>query len=161
MSIENGCPVQGPGIPSAERRAKGPVACIECFQHIPCNPCEASCPRHAITIGSENTDLPRLDETLCNGCGLCMTRCPGLAIFTVDESGENARVSFPYEYVPLPREGDTITCTDRDGRALTPGTVVRVRQSPAFDHTAVVTVDIPKELGMQVRFIDRSSIPGR
>ena len=97
MSIENGCPVQGPGIPSAERRAKGPVACIECFQHIPCNPCEASCPRHAITIGSEITDLPRLDETLCNGCGLCMTRCPGLAIFTVDESGERARVSFPYE----------------------------------------------------------------
>lgn len=161
MSIENGCPVQGPGIPSAERRAKGPVACIECFQHIPCNPCEASCPRHAITIGSEITDLPRLDETLCNGCGLCMTRCPGLAIFTVDESGERARVSFPYEYVPLPREGDTVTCTDRDGRALTQGTVVRVRQSPAFDHTAVVTVDIPKELGMQVRFIDRSSIPGR
>ena len=161
MSIENGCPVQGPGIPSAERRAKGPVACIECFQHIPCNPCEASCPRPAIPIGSEITDLPRLDETLCNGCGLCMTRCPGLAIFTVDESGERARVSFPYEYVPLPREGDTVTCTDRDGRALTPGTVVRVRQSPAFDHTAVVTVDIPKELGMQVRFIDRSSIPGR
>ena len=161
MSIENGCPVQGPGIPSAERRAKGPVACIECFQHIPCNPCEASCPRHAITIGSEITDLPRLDETLCNGCGLCMTRCPGLAIFTVDESGERARVSFPYEYVPLPREGDTVTCTDRDGRALTQGTVVRVLQSPAFDHTAVVTVDIPKELGMQVRFIDRSSIPGR
>ena len=161
MSIENGCPVQGPGIPSAERRAKGPVACIECFQHIPCNPCEASCPRHAITIGSEITDLPRLDETLCNGCGLCMTRCPGLAIFTVDESGERARVSYPYEYVPLPREGDTVTCTDRDGRALTQGTVVRVRQSPAFDHTAVVTVDIPKELGMQVRFIDRSSIPGR
>ena len=161
MSIENGCPVQGPGIPSAERRAKGPVACIECFQHIPCNPCEASCPRHAITIGSEITDLPRLDETLCNGCGLCMTRCPGLAIFTVDESGERARVSFPSEYVPLPREGDTVTCTDRDGRALTPGTVVRVRQSLAFDHTAVVTVDIPKELGMQVRFIDRSSIPGR
>ena len=76
MSIENGCPVQGPGIPSAERRAMGPVACIECFQHIPCNPCEASCPRHAITIGSEITDLPRLDETLCNGCGLCAQICP-------------------------------------------------------------------------------------
>ena len=161
MSIENGCPVQGPGIPSTERRAKGPVACIECFQHIPCNPCEASCPRHAITIGGEITDLPRLDEALCNGCGLCMTRCPGLAIFTVDESGDSARVSFPYEYVPLPKAGDTVTCTDRDGRALTQGTVLRVRQSPAFDHTAVVTVEIPKELSMQVRFIDRSSIPGR
>ena len=149
--------LEGPGIPSAERRAKGPVACIECFQQIPCNPCEEACPRGAITVGDEITSLPHLDAEKCNGCGLCMTRCPGLAIFTVDEScaGGRARVSFPYEYVPLPEKGQEIACTDREGRFVTEGTVYQVRTSKAFDHTAIVTVEIPKEYSMEVRFIRR------
>lgn len=145
----------GPGIPSQERRAQGPVACIECFQQIPCNPCEEACPRGAITVGDAITALPRLDEEKCNGCGLCMTRCPGLAIFTVDESGggDKARVSFPYEYVPLLQKGQEIACTDREGRFVTKGTIYQVLTSKAFDHTAIVTVEIPKAYSMEVRFI--------
>ena len=38
------------GWPSEERFAKGPVAIAECVQEIPCNPCEAACPMHAITF---------------------------------------------------------------------------------------------------------------
>ncbi len=148
---------EGPGIPDAQRRARGPVACIECFQQIPCNPCEEACPRGAITVGDEITSLPHLDTEKCNGCGLCMTRCPGLAIFTVDEScGDGkARVSFPYEYVPLPEKGSPIDCTDREGHFVTEGTVYQVRESKAFDHTAIVTVEIPREYSMDVRFIVR------
>lgn len=148
---------KGPGIPSARRRRLGPVACIECYQHIPCNPCEAACPRGAITVGDDITGLPHLDEEKCNGCGLCMTRCPGLAIFTVDESGEEerARVSFPYEYVPLPAVGDQVACADRMGQYVTQGVVRGVRLLPAFDHTAIVTVDIPREFSMEVRSLLR------
>lgn len=147
----------GAGIPSAARRKRGPVACIECYQHIPCNPCEAACPRGAITVGDDITGLPHLDEEKCNGCGVCMTRCPGLAIFTVDESGEEgrAKVSFPYEYVPLPAVGDEVACADRLGKYVTRGVVCGVRLAPAFDHTAIVTVEIPREFSMEVRSLYR------
>ena len=95
--------LSGPGIPSEERMKLGPVACIECLQQIPCNPCEEACPRGAITVGKEITGLPTLDEEKCNGCGICMTRCPGLAIFGLNAvySEKTALVSFPYEYVPV------------------------------------------------------------
>jgi len=141
---------------------QGAVACIECFQQIPCNPCEEACPRGAITVGREITSLPTLDEEKCNGCGICMTRCPGLAIFVVDAScGERAQVSFPYEYVPLPAVGQTVRCTDRRGQYVTDGVVRQVRTAKAFDHTAVVTVEIPKEYVMEVRFIKRDFASGQ
>lgn len=153
----NGMEINGPGIPSLERRKKGPVACIECFQQIPCNPCEEACPRGAITIGTEITSLPALDTEKCNGCGICMTRCPGLAVFTLDETyGEKtALVSFPYEYVPLPVKGQAVRCTNRLGGYVTDGIIHGVRTAEAFDHTAIVTVEIPREYVMEVRFIDR------
>lgn len=149
--------VKGPGIPSAVRRKMGPVACIECFQQIPCNPCEEACPRGAITVGKEITSLPTLDGEKCNGCGICMTRCPGLAIFALDETyGEaSALVSFPYEYLPLPVKGQEVKCTDRLGQYVTDGVIHQVRTAAAFDHTAIVTVEIPRKYVMEVRFIDR------
>lgn len=149
--------LSGPGIPSPERRAKGPVACIECFQQIPCNPCEEACPKGAITVGAEITGLPYLDAEKCNGCGICMTRCPGLSIFSLHEnySETSALVGFPYEYVPLPQKGQKVCCTDRSGDYVTDGLIHRVTVSSAFDHTAIVTVEIPKEFVMDVRFIKR------
>ena len=96
-----------PGIPTPERLERGPVACIECVQCIPCNPCETACPQKAITVGAEITALPKLDADKCNGCGICITRCPGLAIFNLHKnySETTSLVSFPYEYVPLPEPG--------------------------------------------------------
>ena len=156
----SGMQLGGPGIPTQERRIKGPVACIECFQQIPCNPCEEACPRGAITVGGEITGLPHLDEDKCNGCGICITRCPGLAIFGLDEaySSSTSLVSFPYEYVPLPEEGQKVGCTDRMGKFVTEGVIHKVRTSKAFDHTAIVTVEIPREYVMDVRFIDRQGV---
>lgn len=150
--------VKGPGIPSEARMKLGPVACIECFQQIPCNPCEQACPKGAIQVGGEITGLPILDEEKCNGCGICMTRCPGLAIFGLDASysEKTALVSFPYEYVPLPQKGQKVKCTDRNGNYVTDGYVHQVRTAAAFDHTAIVTVEIPNEYVMEVRFIDRN-----
>ena len=101
--------------------------------------------------------LPKLDADKCNGCGICITRCPGLAIFNLHKnySETTSLVSFPYEYVPLPEPGAPVRCTSRDGAFVTQGTVHSVRNVPAFDHTAVVTVEIPKEYLMDVRGIDR------
>ena len=52
----------------AVRKAKGPVVVMGCAEHIPCNPCETSCPQHAITIGDNITNLPSVDPEKCVGC---------------------------------------------------------------------------------------------
>jgi Fe-S-cluster-containing hydrogenase component 2 len=143
----------GPGVPSAQRRAKGKVACIECLQEIPCNPCETSCKFGAITVGSDITNLPRLDEDKCTGCTTCLPACPGQAIFIIDESmGDGrAQVSMPYEFRPLPREGDEVVALDRTGAELGPARVVKVRGTEKMDQTVMVTLDLPQEWSMKAR----------
>ena len=147
----------GPGSPSPERRAKGRVACIECLQLIPCNPCEFSCNFGAIVVGEDINQLPRLHEDKCTGCLSCLPICPGQAIFIIDESvgGGRAHVYMPYEFLPLPGEGDTVTALDRTGAALGEATVVKVTKTKRMDQTAMVTLDVPKEWSMRARSFNR------
>lgn len=142
-------------VPSAERLAKGPVAVIECFQSIPCNPCYTACKRGAIKEFRDINDLPEIDHDLCNGCGLCVSKCPGLAIFIIDEtySEKEALVKLPYEFVPLPKEGDTVKAMDREGRVVGEARVVKIQNGKYEDRTPVISVAVPKELSMVVRNI--------
>jgi len=146
-----------PGVPSAERIEKGPVAYIECVQDIPCNPCEEACPFGAIRVGLPITNLPELDGEKCTGCGNCVAHCPGLAIFIIHKhySDATALVTFPYEYLPLPREGDIVPCADKQGNFVTEGKVVRLRNPKTYDHTAVVSVEIPQEYYLDIRTLYR------
>ena len=66
--------------PPAGKQRKGPVAIIECFQKIPCDPCFAACPVEAISEFDNINDLPEIDWEKCTGCGVCIAFCPGLAI---------------------------------------------------------------------------------
>ena len=144
-----------PGIPSRSRREKGPVAVIECLEDIPCNPCESSCNVGAIVVGEDITNLPHLDGEKCVACQTCVYICPGQAIFMVDESLPNGRatVMMPYEYRPLPEEGDTVTALDRAGQALGDAKVTAVRQTKRMDQTATVTIEVPREWSMRARGI--------
>lgn len=144
-----------PGYCSLDRLKKGPVAVIECVQEIPCDPCEAACPRGAIKIGSSITNLPVLDEDECTGCGLCISSCPGLAIFVVDltYSAELALVSFPFEYLPLPKVGEQVSATDRAGNNVCEGKVIRILDKPKQGHTPVVSIFVPKKYAMNIRGI--------
>ena len=141
--------------PSQARMEKGPVAVIECPEGIPCNPCQCACPHQAITVGTPITNLPALDVAKCVGCGLCIAHCPGQAIVVVDMSGEQATVSLPYEFLPMPQKGEQVPVLDREGRQAGMGTVIRVLNPTSFDRTAVVTVAVDKELAHRVRAIER------
>ena len=140
-------------VPSKERLAKGPVAIMECFEKIPCNPCYTSCKRGAIKEFEDINDRPQLNVDICNGCGVCISNCPGLAIFVVDEtySETEALVKIPYEFSPLPEEGTYVTGLDREGKPVCRAKVVKVQNSKAQDRTPVVAIVVPKELSMVVR----------
>lgn len=142
-----------PGYPSEKRLDSGPVAVMECIQEIPCNPCESACRFNAIAVGKPITNLPRLVEEKCRGCGECIPACPGLAIFLVDRtySSDKAAISVPYEYLPLPEVGAIVDALDRRGEKICSGRVIRVANPARNDNTAVVTLAVSKQYSDQVR----------
>lgn len=149
------------GWPSPERFARGPVAVVECVQQIPCNPCEASCPTGAIGIGTPIINTPRIDMEKCVGCGKCVACCPGLAIFIIDQTfgAEEAAVSFPFEYFPLPEKGAEVQGLNRAGEFVCIGRVERIVNPAGNDHTPVITIAIPKQYADEVRTIRRPGAP--
>jgi Fe-S-cluster-containing hydrogenase component 2 len=128
----------------------GPTAVFECLQRIPCNPCADACPRGAITV-KEINDCPTLDVDRCNGCGICMTHCPGLSIFVVDlqYSPEAALVKIPYEFSPLPVQDEQVDALNRQGDYVGDARVIRVQKSSNKTH--IIWLAVPKELAMEVR----------
>lgn len=144
-----------PVTPPAQRRGRGPVVMVECLQKIPCNPCATACARGAIERREDINELPVVDWEKCNGCGVCISRCPGLAIFVMDEtySDTETLVKLPYEFLPLPKEGDCVTGLDREARPVCRARVVKVLNTKAQDKTPVVSVAVSKEMGLAVRNI--------
>lgn len=142
-------------VPAPDRLARGPVAVVECVENIPCNPCVYACPRKAIVIKGELTNQPQVDFSKCNGCAVCVARCPGLAIFVVDRTftRTEAAVTMPYELLPRPAVGDRVGLLDRRGVGVGTGRVTRVLEARALDRCAVVTVAVPKRLWNTVRNI--------
>ncbi|MBV1757406.1 MAG: 4Fe-4S ferredoxin [Dethiosulfatibacter sp.] len=134
--------------PPIEIINKGPVAVIECFQEIPCNPCATSCRFGAIYIGDNINNLPAMNIKECTGCSICLTKCPGLAISIVDgsKSKEYIHFSIPYEMKPLPNVGDMVRALDREGKYLTDVKVLRVRSNKNFDRTNIITLEVPRDL---------------
>ena len=141
--------------PSELRLAKGPVAIIECFQEIPCNPCTEACKQGAIQPMEDINNLPKLDFEQCNGCGVCLSRCPGLAIFVVDASYSDteAIVRIPFEYVPVPQTGEKVVGLNRAGEELGTFEVKKVQSGGQKNKTYTIWLVVPKELIMEVRGI--------
>ena len=134
-------------------RVTGPKAIIECFEKIPCNPCVEACPRGAIRIEGPITGLPLLDGEACNGCGLCIPACPGLAIFVADPdwSETEGMIKLPYEFIPLPALGESVTVVDHEGKEIGRGRVHAVVNPTSFDRTPVVSLVVPREITGLVR----------
>ena len=145
--------------PPIERINKGPVAVVECYQKIPCNPCSTACPFGAIQVGEDINNIPRRDENLCTGCGKCVAKCPGLAIMIVDGSKSADTVEFriPYEFLPLPEAGETVVGLDRAGQPVCQAKVLRVMNPPAFDRTPVVTLEVDRRYLYDFRIFRREA----
>ena len=139
-----------------EQKTKNIRAIIECYEEIPCDPCEIACKSGAIIIDKPITNIPVLDKEKCTGCGLCIANCPGLAIFVVCENYTNTlgTVSLPFGILPLPKKGQKIRALNRNGQYVCKGEVVKVIEKESFDRTAVVTIAIPRDKVDEVRGIE-------
>lgn len=139
---------------SSERTKKGAYVVIECPEKIPCDPCVDACPNDAISIPGSIIELPEIDYEKCTGCLVCIPRCPGLAIFVVDETPQDyAIVYIPYELLPRPKKGDKALGLDRDGKERCEVEILKVIDAKKFDHCAIVGFSVPKELAQEIRAI--------
>lgn len=127
---------------------------IECTQNIPCNPCFSLCPKKCICPGVSLSSLPSRDQNAaCIGCGVCVAGCPGQAIFLVERKASEglAEITIPYEFLPLPAEGERGLGLGRDGAPLTQARVVRVKTAEAYDKTTLLTISVPVAFADEVR----------
>ena len=140
-------------IPGKKRLARGPVVIIECFQKIPCDPCAISCKFGAIKPFKDINDLPQVDFDKCTGCGICISSCPGLAIFVIDMnySEGKALINLPYEMLPLPEKGEVVYALDRAGGKLGKAKVAKVLKIK--NKTNIISLEVPKSMAMKVRSI--------
>jgi Fe-S-cluster-containing hydrogenase component 2 len=140
-------------IPDKKRLAKGPVVIIECFQRIPCDPCAISCKLGAIKPFKDINDLPMVDFDKCTGCGICISSCPGLAIFVIDMnySDEKSLIKLPHEMLPLPEKGEDVYALDRAGSVL--GKVKVIKVLKIKNKTNIISLEVPKSMAMKVRSI--------
>lgn len=161
LSTKNAVRARGVTGKAADRRPAdknsgsfGAKARIDCFECIPCNPCESACPVGAIKIGSAIYNTPALDTNICIGCGRCVSRCSGLAITVINRNYSDSDVSLelPYEYLPLPRLGSEVTAVDREGNAVCKARVEKIREDR---NTHVIKIVFDKQYADIVRSIKR------
>ncbi len=139
---------------SVERRKKGPYVAIECPEKIPCDPCVDACPNEAISIPGSIIELPEIDYEKCTGCLVCIPRCPGLAIFVIDETPEDYSIVYiPYEFLPRPRKGDKTIGLDREGKERCEVEILKVIDAKKFDRCAIIGFSVPKKLAQEIRSI--------
>lgn len=117
-----------------------PKAIVECYEEIPCNPCSTSCPAQAITVGENINNRPKVDFSLCTGCGICVYSCPGLAVSVAQIIGDQARFKISYEMLPLPAAGEIWNAVNRAGEIIGQAIIEKVTLGKAQDKTALVQV---------------------
>ncbi|MCL2678263.1 MAG: 4Fe-4S binding protein [Clostridiales bacterium] len=157
MLAKDGLPEEGDlraVMPDEKKLAAGPAAIIECWQEIPCDACARACPNYAILPMPNLYERPQVDFSRCRGCGVCLSACPGLAIFIADGSrSEGAVLRLPYEFLPLPQAGQRVAGLGRAGEVLGKFLVLDVTGANMRENPAVIFLLVPPDMAMRVRNI--------
>lgn len=102
---------------------------LECINFCPVNKSGAKC----IVLGEkDNNQIAVIDEDLCNGCGICVKKCPFDAITIVNLSTELGKVkvhqygtnSFRLYKLPSPKKESVVGLLGRNGMGKT--TIVNI-----------------------------------
>ncbi len=91
---------------------------LECIKYCPVNKSGADC-----IVLNEETKKARIDEDICNGCGICVKVCPFDAITIVNLASELATDkihqygpnSFRLYKLPTPKKGEVVGLLGRNG----------------------------------------------
>ena len=91
---------------------------LECVKYCPVNKSGADC-----VAVDEQTGKARIDENVCNGCGICVKVCPFEAITVVNLAAETGRDkvhqygknSFRLYRLPVPKKGQVVGLLGRNG----------------------------------------------
>ncbi|MBR0171519.1 MAG: 4Fe-4S ferredoxin [Lachnospiraceae bacterium] len=141
-------------LPSKERRKKGPYIVMECYEEIPCNPCVTSCKFGAVKMAELNK-CPHVDANKCVGCTNCISHCPGLACFMINETIGDGKIeiTIPYEMAPVPEKGAVVDALNRKGEVVGKAEIVKVMSGKNMDHTNVITMRVDEDLIYDARNI--------
>jgi Fe-S-cluster-containing hydrogenase component 2 len=142
-------------LPSEEIVKQKRVAVIECVEEIPCNPCSVVCRVNAVDKETLCTP-PIVQHDKCVGCTVCVSACPGLAIFLQTIKDGKGYVTLPYELLPAPKVGMKVKLMDRSGTVVGEGNIVLpTYQAKGDAHPRwVVTVEMDDpNLSYEVRAI--------
>jgi sarcosine oxidase, subunit alpha len=129
---------------------------IHCTQEIPCDPCASLCTYGLIFI--DKSDIRHVPTFIgaqdsCKVCRRCVAGCPGLAITLVDhrKNLEEPIVTIPYEFNrETIRVGDRVVTMDTEGNELGMLEVAAVSRVAAFDRTALIQVQAPRDYARRI-----------
>jgi len=62
-------------------------------------------------------------------------------------------VKLPYEFLPLPEEGEVVEALNREGEAVGEAEVLKVQ--PTKQKTTLISLLVPQKLAMEMRFFRR------
>ncbi len=149
--------IDGPYMPSIERKKEKPFVLIDCLYGFACNPCAFACPHGAISKSSTST-VPQIDFDKCIGCMQCVYQCPGLAIFGYNL--EKDWLFLPLEYEA--EENSEVYLVDNRGKKLGEGIIEKIlKKSNKTNVARVKAFDIHGEKLTHVRgFIVKDMYPG-